>query len=301
MWLAITDPRQLGEWFLPTEVDPTDPGRFRLYPVRADGLTGALVGEVVEEAPPSHLAVRWHGDAMHVYVSMRIEETADGCRLTFVQRGFFGPSGTLRRRTLHSTYTRMLTQRLPALLARDPEIGEPEPGTTLGLGAAAPARPAPTARLVGVGLATSGVGAHWQSLLPGRARVRGRAAVPQRSRAGSVRPGPPAIAGPPAARPVSAARAAVPRPTIAPGATIALRAAVAARPRRASGRRAGRLVTGAHARPAGAHPILVTARGAGAWLTALPDRTAERPGTAVALAALLMVLLAAVLTVIHTW
>src|SRR5207245_4089301 len=89
-------------------------------PVGAAGLTGPFEAEVIEEEPPSRLVMRWYAEDLHVRVNITIEPTPGGCRLTFVQRGFLGPKGTLRRRVLRGTYGRLFGERLPAYLDRAP-------------------------------------------------------------------------------------------------------------------------------------------------------------------------------------
>src|SRR5204863_5294096 len=100
VWRAVTDRRELSEWFMPAQADPAGPGRLRFEPVGADGFAGPVRAEVVEAEPPSRLVMRWYAEDLHVRVNITIEPTPGGCRLTFVQRGFLGPNGTLRRRVL---------------------------------------------------------------------------------------------------------------------------------------------------------------------------------------------------------
>ena len=129
VWQAITDRRELSDWLLPTEVDPSNPSRFRMHPPRSYGFAAPLFGHVIEAVRPTRLVMRWQGEELYVRVTMRIERTADGCRLTFVQRGFFGTAGTMRRRMLHTMYRRSLTERLPAALDGPAAIGEPSRDT----------------------------------------------------------------------------------------------------------------------------------------------------------------------------
>jgi uncharacterized protein YndB with AHSA1/START domain len=118
VWRALTDPRHLSEWFLPVTVDPTDRTRLRLRPDRVDGFTGPVDVLVVDAEAPSRFVTRWQGDELHVRVAMTITPVGAGSRLTFVQRGFLGRRGTLRRRVLRATYGRMFGERLPPMLDR---------------------------------------------------------------------------------------------------------------------------------------------------------------------------------------
>lgn len=118
VWRALTDPRQLAEWFLPADVDPADRNRLHLRPAHFDGFTGPVDVEVVEAVSPERLVCRWEGDDLHVRVAVTIAPAGDGSRLTFVQRGYLGRRGTLRRRMLRSTYARLFAERLPRTLDR---------------------------------------------------------------------------------------------------------------------------------------------------------------------------------------
>ncbi len=118
VWRALTDPRHLSEWFFRAEVDPADRNRLRLRPDRADGLGGQVDVEVLDAAAPSRFVTRWQGDELHIRVAITIAPAGDRSRLTFVQRGFLGRRGTLRRRVLRTAYGRTFTERLPNVLDR---------------------------------------------------------------------------------------------------------------------------------------------------------------------------------------
>ena len=118
VWRALTDPHQFGEWFVPVEVDPAHRTRLTLRPQRLDGLSGPLAAEVVVAESPHRLVMRWQGEDLHVRVAITIADSEGGSRLTFVQRGFLGRRGTLRRRVLRATYARLFAERLPRALDR---------------------------------------------------------------------------------------------------------------------------------------------------------------------------------------
>jgi uncharacterized protein YndB with AHSA1/START domain len=119
VWRALTDPRELSEWFLPADFDPADRARVRLHPHQFDGFTGPLDMEVVAAEAPHRFVTRWQGDELHVRVVITIAGSGTGgSRLTFVQRGFLGRRGTLRRRVLRGTYRRLFAERLPRALDR---------------------------------------------------------------------------------------------------------------------------------------------------------------------------------------
>jgi uncharacterized protein YndB with AHSA1/START domain len=143
VWRALTDPRHFGEWFFRAEVDTADRNRLRLHPERIDGLGDLVDVEVIDAAAPSRFVTRWQGDDLHVRVAITITPVSDRSRLTFVQRGFLGRRGTLRRRVLRTTYGRLFTERLPWALDR---IAGQEPTVLLAppanLGMAARSTPA---------------------------------------------------------------------------------------------------------------------------------------------------------------
>ncbi len=119
VWRALTDPHELSEWFLPADFDPADRARVRLHPHQFDGFTGPLDMEVVAAEAPHRFVTRWQGDELHVRVVITIAGSGTGgSRLTFVQRGFLGRRGTLRRRVLRGTYGRLFAERLPRALDR---------------------------------------------------------------------------------------------------------------------------------------------------------------------------------------
>jgi uncharacterized protein YndB with AHSA1/START domain len=130
VWRALTDPRHFGEWFFRAEVDAADRNRLRLHPERIDGLGDLVDVEVIDAAAPSRFVTRWQGDELHVRVAITIIPVGDRSRLTFVQRGFLGRRGTLRRRVLRTTYGRLFTERLPWALDR---IAGQEPTVLLAL------------------------------------------------------------------------------------------------------------------------------------------------------------------------
>jgi hypothetical protein len=115
---------------------------LRLRPGRVDGLGEEADVEVLDAAAPSRFVTRWQGDELHIRVAITIAPAGDRSRMTFVQRGFLGRRGTLRRRVLRTTYARVFTERLPNVLDR---IAGQEPTVPI-----APKTPTPPGNLAAV-------------------------------------------------------------------------------------------------------------------------------------------------------
>ncbi|GAA2378784.1 hypothetical protein Cme02nite_18590 [Catellatospora methionotrophica] len=119
VWLALTDRRLLGEWFLQTDLVPVQGGVYRAYPAGdLPGFTVPFDMDVIEVVGPTRLALRWRGEQLHADVVWELSTVAEGCRLRVSQTGFLGIAGQVRRVELRRAYATMFEQRLPALLAR---------------------------------------------------------------------------------------------------------------------------------------------------------------------------------------
>jgi uncharacterized protein YndB with AHSA1/START domain len=130
VWRVLTDAAVINSWFPNTGFLATEDGRFTVRPNGVVGLDGPVSGEIVTVEPPHRLVIRLEAPRLHTLMTVSIQPTSIGCRLTVAQRGFLGTQGTMRRRTLQRTYTELVEQRLiPAIerlaLAAEP-AAEPE-------------------------------------------------------------------------------------------------------------------------------------------------------------------------------
>jgi uncharacterized protein YndB with AHSA1/START domain len=174
VWRALTESRHLDRWFLPVV---RDGNTFEIRPEHTDLFAGTITGSVLEAVRPDRLVLRLQGDELHVRVTITVEPRPNGCRLTFLQRGFLGPQGTLRRRAMRQTYARLLGERLPEALVG---VADPVP-------AAAGNAPAALRRTGG---RLGNARARWKP--PARTvdtRVRGSAPVPQQTGTPTTTPG----------------------------------------------------------------------------------------------------------------
>ncbi|GAA2523641.1 hypothetical protein GCM10010201_22520 [Pilimelia columellifera subsp. columellifera] len=118
VWRALTDRAVLGDWLMPTDLEPYEGRSFVLCPDGLAGFDGPIDGELVEVAAPRRVVMLWHEEQGRSRVSWELTATEVGCRLTMTQTGFFGVQGTLRRHRLLRAYQLMLNTRLPAALNR---------------------------------------------------------------------------------------------------------------------------------------------------------------------------------------
>ncbi|MBN1174464.1 MAG: SRPBCC domain-containing protein, partial [Micromonosporaceae bacterium] len=121
VWRAMTDPKVLREWFMETAItggEGEEPIRFTLTPDGDEGFDEPISGEVVETERPRKASMLWKAEQHHTLVTVTLTPVRAGCRLSFVQRGFLGPQGTLRRRALQRTYRQMFDEGLRAALKR---------------------------------------------------------------------------------------------------------------------------------------------------------------------------------------
>jgi uncharacterized protein YndB with AHSA1/START domain len=153
VWPALTVARLLGVWFMPTDLEPREGGRFTLHPGTLPGFFGLVSGELTELAAPHRMVMLWRGEKLHTRVSWQVVGATGGCRLQVWQTGFIGAPAAPRRQALGDTYVRLFAGRLPALLDRlaggafraggNAAVSAWSAGRTLGpaVGAACPPRP----------------------------------------------------------------------------------------------------------------------------------------------------------------
>jgi uncharacterized protein YndB with AHSA1/START domain len=125
VWRALTDRRLLARWFMLTDLEPIQGGRFQLIPEALPGFDGPIDGELTELVPTTRLAMRWQGEQLHSRVVWELTRTPDGCHLAITQSGFLGIRGSSRRRALISTYQQLFGVRLVAVLDALARGGEP--------------------------------------------------------------------------------------------------------------------------------------------------------------------------------
>lgn len=83
LWQACTTADRLARWFAPVSGDLRLGGRYRIE--------GNASGTIEECEPPARLRVSWEFQESVSWVTVRIEGTADGARLTLTHTGDIPP------------------------------------------------------------------------------------------------------------------------------------------------------------------------------------------------------------------
>jgi len=88
VWRAISTGALLAEWLLPNDFQPVEGHRFTFQSEPMPGWDGVIAAQVLQVAPPDHLSFTWVAHGVVTEVSLRLEPTASGTRLTVQQSGF---------------------------------------------------------------------------------------------------------------------------------------------------------------------------------------------------------------------
>ena len=126
VWRAVTDPELVPLWTAtgqggrPVGFSAEVGTRFQLVARPRPGWRGIVDCEVLEVREPSLLRFSWIGDegGAATYVTYRIEPNAAGTRFTYEHTGFTGVGGWFMAQFLGRVRAAMLTEGLPAVLAR---------------------------------------------------------------------------------------------------------------------------------------------------------------------------------------
>jgi uncharacterized protein YndB with AHSA1/START domain len=107
VWRVLTELHLVMGW-LPTDNFVVTEDRRFSFRTELEGLDEQINGQTVTFDKPNKLVMRWEGPNLHTLLSIMLQPTESGCRMTVAQRGFLGAQGTLRGRALQRTYTKML-------------------------------------------------------------------------------------------------------------------------------------------------------------------------------------------------
>jgi uncharacterized protein YndB with AHSA1/START domain len=131
VWRVLTEVHLVIGWLPTANFLVTEDNHFS-FRTDLDGLDEQIKGQTVTVERPHRLVMRWEGPNLHTLLNLTLHPTETGCRLTLAQRGFLGPQGTLRGRTLQRTYRELLEGPFVRALERlagasSPAVDTPAP------------------------------------------------------------------------------------------------------------------------------------------------------------------------------
>lgn len=88
VWRAISTGALMAEWLLPNDFQPVTGHRFTFRSKAMPNWDGTIAGEVLAVEPQQHLSYSWVALGVVTEVSLTLEPTATGTRLTVAQSGF---------------------------------------------------------------------------------------------------------------------------------------------------------------------------------------------------------------------
>ena len=119
VWEALTDPKALSQWLMPTDFRPEVGHRFTFRTDPGPGFDGVVRCEVLSIEAPHRMVWSWAGGPIDTTVVFQLRSRGGSTELHFRQSGFEGVSGFLTRMILASGTRTIYDQRLPAHLAGD--------------------------------------------------------------------------------------------------------------------------------------------------------------------------------------
>jgi uncharacterized protein YndB with AHSA1/START domain/catechol 2,3-dioxygenase-like lactoylglutathione lyase family enzyme len=129
VWRALTTSEALAEWLMPNDFAPEVGHRFTFRTGPEQGWNGVVDCQVMELDPPHRVSYTWRGGILpETRVTFTLEPIGQQTRLRLEHTGFAAGGGaaqTVRERLGSGWRSRVLSVRLPTLLAR--EAGEDGP------------------------------------------------------------------------------------------------------------------------------------------------------------------------------
>jgi uncharacterized protein YndB with AHSA1/START domain len=125
VWEALTDSKQLAEWLMPNDFQPTLRHEFTFRTAPAPGFDGVVRCKVLRLEAPHSLQYSWKGGGIDTVATFELERCETGTRLTFRQDGFAGIRSVMPRIMLGFGWEKLLGKGLPDLLARRVQSGTP--------------------------------------------------------------------------------------------------------------------------------------------------------------------------------
>ena len=114
LWLALTNPKHLEEWFMESNFQGSENSAFEFLDKPGDKWKGVFYGEVISYQPPINIAYSWsHKGLKHTtYVWWKLEAKDDGTLVELEHSGFKGFSDYLSA----FAYSRFWNRKLKNLL-----------------------------------------------------------------------------------------------------------------------------------------------------------------------------------------
>ena len=88
VWRDVSTGALLAEWLLPNDFQAVPGHRFTFQAQVMAQWDGVIAAEVLEVSPSDHLRFSWVALGVVTEVSLTLEPTANGTRLTVAQSGF---------------------------------------------------------------------------------------------------------------------------------------------------------------------------------------------------------------------
>jgi uncharacterized protein YndB with AHSA1/START domain len=118
VWRALTESDAIAAWLMANDFQPVVGHRFQFQAKPMPGWNGLIDCEVTAVEPPHKLAYTWNSMGLRAVVTWVLEPVAEGTKLLMIHEGFEGPQGEKAREALGRGWNQILSDRLPAVVAR---------------------------------------------------------------------------------------------------------------------------------------------------------------------------------------
>ena len=93
VWRAVSTGALMAEWLLPNDFQPVPGHRFTFRQQPMNGWDGVIAGQVLQVEPLRRLAYSWVALGVVTEVTLTLDPTPTGTRLTLEQSGFAEDQG----------------------------------------------------------------------------------------------------------------------------------------------------------------------------------------------------------------
>jgi uncharacterized protein YndB with AHSA1/START domain len=119
VWRALTEPRLIEQWMMPTTFEPKVGHRFEMRDKPRPGWNGIVESQVLELEPERRLSYTWErgqGEKVPTTVTFTLEPSPSGTRLKVDHKNFQGLSAVALSFVLAGGWKKMVNQRLTKVL-----------------------------------------------------------------------------------------------------------------------------------------------------------------------------------------